>query len=510
MVDVHAATETGSSLVSAKSDSQPGVEPVVAPEAKTPAPTTPATPNPESDASLATNEKLVTTPEQQDAASEEAIHTTAPVAASAQIQAATPTTTGSDKAYPVLSQDKSVDIGVDTSEVKLTADQIAGHFTATVENRDDSDKDNNPAKNKSNQSIGDDGSIQLTSNGYHNNYSAGGTATSMQGHQAAHVSFEHEIDFGHNFSLIGALGIGSKTTGGADSVGIVFAPGEPAKATEGGSGGDLGIGGLDNAFGFVFDEYNNQDKHDPSSSPYFGWRTTNASGALQAVANSSEWKSASQVSLNDRTVNTLNKFTMDYNADKKQLTMVLGNQTFVRTISDTSQGYSISVAASTGGNWNDYSAKIDSFTYTPKTMPLAVNLVDSADSDALLNNANVTAVANIGDTVSVFSTQAAAQRAVAAGLVNPNLVSVLPTDSAGNVYVIDGEQTPSSNGIARSIGNKAIADDTYYTYTVKDGDDQTMTVPVRLAFTAKVTPVDSKTKAANCGATAGYGGRSCW
>ncbi|NLR10468.1 MBG domain-containing protein, partial [Lactobacillus sp. HBUAS51381] len=406
-------------------------------------------------------------------------------------------TSDSGSQYPVLSEDGPTNIGVDNTEVNLTADQIADHFTATVVDRDDSDGNVNPAKNTHVQKIGKDGSVSLTSNDYHDVYTQNGTKTSVLGHQVAHVSFEHEIDFTHNFSLSGALGIGSKPSGGADSVGVVFAPGDPAKATEGGSGGELGIGELANAFGFVFDEWNNQNKNDPSTNyqfnPYFGWRTTDSNGKLQRVASSSEWKLASAVTLNDRTTNPLNDFTMDYNAETKTLTVTLGGQTFTRTITDTSQGYSISVAASTGGNQNDYSARIDKFTYTPKTVTLTDKLVDSADSGALLDQASVKAVANIGDTVSVFSTQAAAARAVAAGLVDPNLISILPTDSAGNVYVIDGNQTPSSTGTPQKIDNSGVSDNTYYTYTVQDGDDQTVTIPVRLAFKANVTPVDSVT-----------------
>ncbi|MFC6180554.1 MBG domain-containing protein [Lactiplantibacillus daowaiensis] len=399
--------------------------------------------------------------------------------------------------YPVLAQGQSVDVGADTTQVNLTADQIADHFTATVENRGNSDQDDDPTDNTVKQTIGADGTIALTSNDPHQYYTSATSSTTVTGHQAAHVSFEHEIDFSHNFSMSGALGIGSKTSGGADSVGFIFAPGDPAKATEGGSGGLLGIGGLANAFGFVYDEYYNSNYNDPSRSPYIGWRTTNASGNLQSAA-STDWKAASQAGLNNRSVNPLNDFTMDYDASTQTLTVVLGSITLSRKITDVSTGYSISVAASTGGSWNDYSARIDKFSYTPKTIPLTINLVDAADSGALLDQTNATAVANIGDTISVFSTQAAADRAVALGEVDPNLVSVLPTDSAGNVYVVDGAQViANNNGTVHYIGgdqNKAIADAAYYTYTVTDGDSQQMTVPVRLAFTAQVTPVDSQTQ----------------
>ncbi|MGQ2375867.1 lectin-like domain-containing protein [Companilactobacillus zhachilii] len=290
------------------------------------------------------------------------------------------TDTSIDK-YPVLSPGKNVNVGADTTQVDLTADQIAGHFTATLENRGgrngDMDKDNDPTDNIHKIPIGADGTVSLTSNDSHPYYTSAGNSYSVNGHQVAHVSFEHEIDFSHDFSMSGALGIGSKNSGGADSVGFIFAPGAPAKATQGGSGGMLGLQGLDDAFGFVFDEYSNPEYNDPGSSsygddfvPYVGWRTTNNYGNLQGVSSDSEWKKTSDLILNRSQGNTLNDFTMDYSSNTKTLTVQLGGQTFTRSITDVSSGYSISVAASTGGSWNDYSAKIDKFSYTPKTIPL--------------------------------------------------------------------------------------------------------------------------------------------
>ncbi|KRK64639.1 hypothetical protein FC72_GL002047 [Companilactobacillus tucceti DSM 20183] len=400
--------------------------------------------------------------------------------------------------YPVLSQNQNVSVGADTSTVNLTSDQIAGHFTANVENRDGGDSDSDAADNTHNIQIGSDGSVDLTTLGDHQYYSSPGRSSSISGHQSAHVSFEHEIDFGHNFDMSGALGIGSKSSGGADSVGFIFAPGDPAEATKGGSGGQLGLGGLSNAFGFVFDEYYNSNFNDPSTYsynyPYIGWRTTDSSGSLQST-NTGDVQSSSNLGLT-RSSQPVNDFTMHYDASTQMLTVTLNGTSFSRHIDDISTGYSLSVAASTGGSLNDYSAKISSFSYTPKTIPLTINLVDSADQGALLDKTNVKAVANIGDTISIFSTQAAADRAVADGEVDPSLVAVIPTDSAGNVYVIDSSKVVSNNnGTVHVIKDEdGIADSTYYSYTVTDADNQQMTVPVRLAFKAKVTPVDSTTK----------------
>ncbi|MGP4117863.1 MBG domain-containing protein, partial [Levilactobacillus zymae] len=503
VVAISAATIAGwTTPVTAQAATAPTTEQVApqsaAPVASAPAAPTPAgqnTPNQNpTQAAPANSSAAQPAPLLASAPQPETTTTTEPDATPAE----TPTA-ATAKTYPVLTPDQDVNVGVDQSQVSLTADQIASHFTAKVENRDGSDQDANPTKNTTTQTIGKDGTVALTSNEVHTYYNSWGGSSNVQGHQSAHVSFEHEIDFSHNFSMSGALGIGTRTSGGADSVGFIFAPGDPAKATQGGSGGNLGIGGLANAFGFVYDEYANvNDYNDPTDAsgnwqPYVGWRTTDASGRLQRPADT-DWEAASQVGLNDRQVNPLNEFTMDYDSTTQQLTVVLDSGKFTRHIADISTGYSISVAASTGGSWNDYSARIDKFSYTPKTIPLTVKLVDSADNDAPLDKTAVTAVANIGDTISVFSTQAAAARAVAAGEVDPSLVTVLPTDSAGNVYVVDGTQGTTSTGTAHTVdGDSTIADGTYYTYTVKDGDGQTMTVPVRLAYQAVVTPVDAKT-----------------
>ncbi len=425
---------------------------------------------------------------------------TAPVAESATVD---PTSKSGD--YPVLSQDKPVNVGADTTQVNLSQDQIANHFTATVEDRDGNDNDNDQKDNTHTQTIGSDGSVTLTSMGEHDYYSSPGNSTSVKGHQAAHVSFEHEIDFSHNFTMSGALGAGSQKSGGADSVGFIFAPGDPSKATQGGSGGQLGLNGLANAFGFIFDEYYNGNYNDPSRNPYVGWRYTDSNGHLQSVSKSSDWVAASSLGLS-RTSTPDNNFEMTYDAGTKVLTVKLNGHSFSRTISDTSTGYSLSISASTGGQLNDYSAKIDNFSYTPKTISVAVSLEDKAngESAAGLNHTSVNAIANIGDTISIFSTQDAAKRAVAADpTLDPSLIAVIPSDKAGNVYVIDGSQVVANNtGTVHTIADasdETVADSTYYSYTVQDGDDQSMTVPVRLAFKATVTPVDATTKQAIAG-----------
>ncbi|WP_203640367.1 lectin-like domain-containing protein, partial [Levilactobacillus andaensis] len=509
-VDVHAATETPSSEISQSpvpaatksstlSKSSDSVTPAASTPAETGTPTTPApttppatTQTPVVESEQVTEKAPADTPEQNVPAAK------TPVVESTSV---TPDTNAGQQ-YPVLTPGQQVDVSkVDGTDgtVKLTADQIKDHFKGTLVNNsaNDSNSKQGLPKNTSNIPIGNDGSVALTSTTPHDFYNSFGELQSGQvtGHQAAHVSFEHDIDFSHDFSMTGALGIGNKTDG-ADGVGIIFAPGDPAYATHGGVGQKLGLGNLPNAFGFVYDNYHNEadddgDAADPGTAAYFGWRTTDSSqyGLLQADTGADMTVAASSLTLNKS--NPLNNFTMTYVASTQELTVSLGGHDFIRKISDTASGYSISIAASTGAQTNNYAARIDSFNYTPKTAQVDVSFKAPATTPLETETATTATpahvTANIGDTVLVFSSVAAAQRAIAADpTINPNLVTVVPTDADGNVYVVDGSQAST-----KYISDDATASDgAYYSYVVTGAATQSASVPVSLTYKATVTPVD--------------------
>ncbi|WP_137607820.1 MBG domain-containing protein, partial [Lactiplantibacillus daoliensis] len=434
--------------------------------------------------------------------------TPAPVSAepeSLSVNDPTTTTTNdatTDGQYQTLTPDQPVQVGkTDGSGVTLSGSQVQDHFTNTVQNFNKNGDAGYLPKNKTTQPADENGVWQLTVNGGHDYTSDTMTDYTMHnidGPQTAHVSFENDIDFGHDFTLTGALGIGTKTSGGADGVGIVFAPGDPEYATTGLTGGNLGVGGLKNAFAFVYDDhYNGGDDTsgvvDPGNSAYFGWRSTDANGVIQKVTDATAWKAASAFDLSNRGTDPLVDFTMSYNYLTKMLSVTIQNQTFTRSLADidTSKGYSISIAASTGQDTNNYSAKIDSFTYTPKTASVNVKVATAAGDVST----TTPVTANIGDTIYVFSTKAAAERAVAADpTLDPSLVTVIPASTTNNVYLVDGDNTAASNGTVHyAAGDSSIADAAYYSYKVTGDASQTFNVPVSQAFTAEVTPVDSVT-----------------
>ena len=407
-----------------------------------------------------------------------------------------------DGQYQTLTPDQSMTVGkTDGSSVTLSGSQVLDHFTNTVENFNSKGEDDYPEKNKTPQAADANGVWQLTSQSTHD-YTGTYTMHGITGPQVAHVSFENDIDFDHNFTMTGALGIGTKTSGGADGVGIVFAPGDPEYATTGKTGGNLGLGGLNNAFAFVYDDFHNSGDDtsgvtDPGTGAYFGWRSTDANGVIQKVAaNSNDWKAASTFDLSNRATNPLIDFKMNYDSGTHVLTIIIQNKTFTRDLTgiDTSKGYSISIAASTGDNKNDYSARIDSFTYTPKTAKVSVTVADATAGDTQVST-TTPVTANIGDTIYVFSTKAAAERAVAADpTLDPKLVTVIPASTTNSVYVVDGDQAATSNGTVHYINDdSSIADGAYYSYTVTGDASQALTVPISQAFKANVTPVDSVT-----------------
>ncbi|WP_203644312.1 lectin-like domain-containing protein, partial [Levilactobacillus lanxiensis] len=408
--------------------------------------------------------------------------------------------------YPVLTPGQQVDVskvnGTDGT-VSLTADQIKDHFVGTLVNNDTNDKTSGQGKidNTHNITIGDDGSVALTSTDPHDVYNTFGDLKSDQvtGHQVAHVSFDHDIDFSHDFSMTGALGIGNKTGADAgDGIGIIFAPGDPAYAATGGAGQMLGLGNLHNAFGFVYDNYHNGadedgDAADPGTADYFGWRTTDSKyGLLQA---DTDVRAASTMDLSNRANDPFYKFAITYDAASKVLTVTLADKyVFTRTISDTTSGYSISIAASTGYQTNNYAARIDSFDYTPKTTQVDVSFTTPTTTPLATETASTATpahvTANVGDTVLVFSSEAAAQRAIAADpKINPNLVTVIPSDADNNVYVVDGSQA-STKYIS---GDSTASDGAYYSYVVTGDATQSMSVPVSLTYKATITPIDKAT-----------------
>ena len=104
------------------------------------------------------------------------------------------------------------------------------------------------------------------------------TITPDEGNKVGNFSLKSKIDMNTSFALTGQVNLGSNPNG-ADGIGVAFHNGNTTDI--GNAGGNLGIGGLQNALGFKLDTWTNvyqaplSDKDgsqiDPTDSNGFGW-----------------------------------------------------------------------------------------------------------------------------------------------------------------------------------------------------------------------------------------------
>jgi hypothetical protein len=202
-----------------------------------------------------------------------------------------------------------------------------------------------------------------------------------------------------DFTLKGGVNLGNKTQskGGADGMGFAFHNGNTGDL--GNAGGNMGIGGLQNALGFKLDTYHNNYQAPNSSqnnaeidynnSNDFGWAAdpTNSTqfGAFVTTSNQNiiaknkkpaqRWwaetdaKSVKALSASDLD-NKFHDFTIAYTADNREIKISYADNskgTLVwNSAVPTSYGDSLalSVTSSTGGNKNKHQFRLDSLEFT--------------------------------------------------------------------------------------------------------------------------------------------------
>ena len=235
----------------------------------------------------------------------------------------------------------------------------AGKITVNRDNFTDFFNQNGSAKDNYDQLTG----IQTITNG---------------SFQSGNISFDGSIDVRHNFEIDGAINLGQITsnygyTGIADGIGFVFYKGERNQV--GGNGGDLGIYGVTNAFGWKVDTWLNDSNHtnsgqnlkgdydDGHHNPYGAFITTNKTGY-----GSIDQQSAKNLtrSIED---NKFHDVKFIYTANTKEFKIVLstpdGDVPFSKTFDydETSPAYYFTIAASTGILPTNQAFRIDSMTY---------------------------------------------------------------------------------------------------------------------------------------------------
>ncbi|MBZ5946486.1 MucBP domain-containing protein, partial [Leuconostoc gelidum subsp. gasicomitatum] len=256
------------------------------------------------------------------------------------------------------------------------------------------------------------------------------TITPDENDKVGSFSLDSKIDMSSSFTLSGSVNLGSHTqqNGGADGIGFAFHNGNTTDL--GNAGGNLGIGGLQDAIGFKLDTYHNDYRvpqtstagaeiantdsngygwdTDPSKSDYpqFGSFVTTSDQQIKAKDgnNYQRWWATTDTNsaqkLDDADLDgKFHKFVVAYDGDSRTLTINYTQTngsilTWSKVIPDSYKAMALTVSASTGGNKNLQQFKLDSFEFT-QAATVNVKYVDTTGkqiAQGLVNYPNKPAV----------------------------------------------------------------------------------------------------------------------
>jgi uncharacterized surface anchored protein len=237
------------------------------------------------------------------------------------------------------------------------------------------------------------------------------TITPDDYNKVGNFSLKSKISLANDFTLTGAVNLGTRTSaqGGADGIGFAFHTGNTTDI--GNAGGNLGIGGLQDALGFKLDTYHNdyripQANEDgalvaPTDSNGFGWDADPSNPQFGAFVNTTDkeitatdgkqyqrwWATTDGSSVKQLSDSDLDgkfhDFEVSYTASNRQLTITYqgneGTLTWEKTVPDSDQAVSMIVSASTGGSRNLQQFKLNQFTFYPAAT-VNVKYVDTSNN----------------------------------------------------------------------------------------------------------------------------------
>ncbi|RZM12891.1 cell surface protein precursor, partial [Lactobacillus delbrueckii] len=219
------------------------------------------------------------------------------------------------------------------------------------------------------------------------------TITPDEYNKVGNFSLKGKIDINTSFTLTGKVNLGSNPNG-ADGIGFAFHNGNTTDI--GNAGGNLGIGGLQNALGFKLDTWSNgyqapqSDKDgsqiDSTNSNDFGWNGDSMNAPYGTFVDTENEEVATKDGIKvqrwwakdvDGTSQALSKsdvngqfhdFTVDYDGDTRTLTIKYTQTsgkilTWTTTVSNSNQAMAMIVSASTGGAKNLQQFEIMSFDF---------------------------------------------------------------------------------------------------------------------------------------------------
>ena len=198
--------------------------------------------------------------------------------------------------------------------------------------------------------------------------------------QKGAISLNTRLDSNRSFRFTGKVNLGNRYEGyspdgvaGGDGIGFAFSPGPLGQI--GKEGAAVGIGGLNNAFGFKLDTYHNTSPPKSDAKAKADPRNVGGGGAFGAFVSTdrngmatTEESTAAKLNVQP-TDNSFQDFVIDYNGDTKVMTVTYAGQTFTRNLTDwikNSGGttFSLSMTASTGGAKNLQQVQFGTFEYT--------------------------------------------------------------------------------------------------------------------------------------------------
>lgn len=222
----------------------------------------------------------------------------------------------------------------------------------------------------------------MASNNYNNETGIQTFTTTTN--QAGNITFKNLINLDYSFEIRGAINVGKATALSkvADGIGFAFYQGERTQYSTSNNiyGGNVGIYGVPNVFGWKLDTYANGNDVDGDSdeglpTPYGAFVSTDATGKGTID------KQSVQGMGSDFTNGEMHSLVIKYDASTKILSIVLEGTTFSESLADKintqDPEYSFSVAASTGSLSAVQAFRFDSMKYVAyQNQNATINYID--------------------------------------------------------------------------------------------------------------------------------------
>ncbi|QOP51813.1 KxYKxGKxW signal peptide domain-containing protein (plasmid) [Lentilactobacillus parabuchneri] len=327
---------------------------------------------------------------------------------------------------------------------------VSGKVTVNKDNFDNYFHQNGSANNKYDKNTG----IQTITDG---------------SFQSGNVAFDGAIDVRNNFEIDGAINLGQTTssqgyTGIADGIGFVFYKGDRNQV--GGNGGNLGIYGVTDAFGWKVDTWFNDSKFtnstqilkgdydDGHTNPYGTFITTDSNGYGTIDQNSA--KNLTQA-IDD---NQFHDVKFIYTAATKEFKIILstpdGDVTFSKTFDYDVENpaYYFTIASSTGVLPTHQAFRIDSMTYSPIQKAI-INYIDDTTrktiaTDSVTGNGGTAIQYSTSDSISKYTSQGYVL--VSNGFVpGTNYDTDDTVDQVFNVHLVHGVSTTDAVKTVKEI-----------------------------------------------------------